>query len=69
MNSATLVLNFPTVAEAERALASLAPDNGEFCTLKLDGASVELQADAASPLGMLRSIDDILGCLRAIGYE
>ncbi len=54
-------------AEALRVRDALAPDNGGHIECEVDGASLTLRAEAGSAMGLLRSIDDALGCVRATG--
>lgn len=57
-------------AEAARtAQASLAPDNEGFLDSRVEGDDLVLTAEADSLMGLLRSLDDALGCLRATGLE
>lgn len=57
-------------AEAARtALAALAPDNGEHLEARVEGDELVLTCGAGSVMGVLRSLDDALGCIRALGHE
>lgn len=57
-------------AEAARtAQASLAPDDDGFLESSVQGDDLVLTARADSMMGLLRTLDDALGCLRALGHE
>lgn len=64
---ATLRIAFATHADAEAAQAVLAPDNGEHLQSRVEGRDLVLTAAAATPMGLLRTLDDALACLRATG--
>lgn len=66
MNTATLRLNLPRAADAQ---AALAPDDDGFLSSRLDGDALVLEATSDSVMGLLRTLDDALGCLRATGIE
>ena len=65
--SARARLEFPTADEARAAMQALAPDNGEFLRASVDGRTLQLEATAATPLGLLRTLEDAITCLRALG--
>jgi hypothetical protein len=54
-------------AEAARLLRALAPDDPGSADLRAEGADLLVAARSASALGALRTVDDVLGCLRAAG--
>lgn len=54
-------------AEAQRVAEALRPDNHGYISCQRDGASLVLEAKAESAMGLLRSVDDALGCIRATG--
>lgn len=51
--------------EAEQLRRSIAADDAGHLTLRVEGATLVVEADSATPLGVLRTLDDVLGCLRA----
>lgn len=65
--TARVTLRFATASEASSAAASLAPDNGDHLRMRVEGAELHLEARAASLMGLLRTLDDALACLRATG--
>lgn len=67
MHAATLSIQYVSATEAQQAGQSLAPDNEGHVTWHVHGTSLILQAKAESVLGLVRSLDDALGCLRAAG--
>lgn len=55
--------------DADVAAHAIGPDNdGHMEAEVVDGVLV-LRAASSSPMGLLRSLDDALGCLRATGIE
>jgi hypothetical protein len=52
-------------AEAERLRRSLAPDDAAQARLGVEGATLLIDASSPAALGLLRTLDDLLGCLRA----
>jgi hypothetical protein len=52
-------------AEAQRLLRSVAPDDPGSVGLTVEGADLALEVRSATALGALRTVDDVLGCLRA----
>lgn len=63
--SAVLRLRCRDSGEAERLRRSLAPDDAAHAVLRLEGATLVVEAGPQAPLGLLRTLDDLLGCLRA----
>ena len=55
--------------EAERARRSLAADGQAHAALRVEGAVLVVEAASGSALGLLRTLDDLLGCLRAAEPE
>jgi hypothetical protein len=51
--------------EADRLRRSLAADDAGHVLLRIEGATLVVEAASASALGALRTVDDALGCLRA----
>jgi hypothetical protein len=66
-HAATLLLWFPDEEGARTALGALAPDNEGHLEARLKGTTLVLSASSATPMGLLRTLDDALGCLRALG--
>ncbi len=67
MNHATIRIHCGSAAEARTLQAALAPDDPGHVRSRMEGAILVLEADADSMMGLLRSLDDALGCLRAAG--
>ncbi len=65
MNQATLRLAVP---DADACAAALAPDNDGHLDVHVADHLI-LEAKATTPMGLLRTLDDALGCLRATGLE
>lgn len=65
--TARVRLRLGSAAEAERLAASLEPDNGGYLSCHLDGDLLVLEAEADGAMGLLRTLDDALGCIRATG--
>lgn len=66
-HTASLRIRFASRTEADRAGRSLAPDNAGHVAWAVDGGDLVLEASADSVLGLVRTVDDLLGCLRAAG--
>ncbi|MGB1697099.1 MAG: KEOPS complex subunit Pcc1 [Thermoplasmatota archaeon] len=66
MRTSDITIPFDSVEAANIALAAIAPDNGDFVEATLQGSELRLRFQSESTMGLLRSIDDVLGCLRAI---
>lgn len=56
-------------AEAGRLLRALAPDDPGGVGLRVEGADLVVDARSPTALGALRTVDDVLGCLRAAGPD
>lgn len=69
MSEATLTLQCASDAEAQALLEALAPDNEGFAAVTRDGTALTIRAESTSIMGLLRSLDDVLGCLRATGMD
>lgn len=67
MHTASLRVRFPSRAEAERAGRALAPDNQGQVAWLVEGDELVLEASADTILGLVRTVDDLLGCIRATG--
>ena len=65
MHRAALTLRFADAAQAERMRASLAPDDDGHLALRVEGASLVLEAESGSPLGLLRTLDESVAQLAA----
>ncbi len=68
MNTATLRLELGAEA-ARTAAAALEPDNDGHLEASVDGDELVLTCESAKVMGVLRTIDDALGCIRALGHE
>lgn len=66
-HTASLRIRFASPQEAQRAGRSLAPDNAGQVAWAAEGADLVLEASADTVLGLVRTMDDLLGCLRATG--
>ena len=66
-HTAGLRIRFASHTEAERAGRALAPDNDGHVAWLAEGSELVLEASGATLLGLLRTVDDVLGCLRAAG--
>ena len=62
---ALLRLRCRDAAEAERLRLSLAADDDGHASLRVEGAVLVVEARSGTALGLLRTLDDVLGCLRA----
>lgn len=67
MHTASLRIRFASHTDAERAGRSLDPDNAGQVAWFVEGPELVLEASGATLLGLLRTVDDVLGCLRAAG--
>lgn len=52
-------------AAAQRLQQSLAADDPEHAACTVEGRDLVLVASAPTALGLLRTLDDVLGCVRA----
>ena len=68
-NRGILRLQFPDRRAAEAARQAIEPDNLGHATCRVEGRTLVVEASAASMMGLLRSLDDVMGCLRATGLE
>lgn len=62
---ATVRLRLRDAAAAQRMARSLAADDPGSAALAAEGRDVVVACSAASALGLLRTLDDLLGCVRA----
>lgn len=67
MHTASLRIRFASHTDAERAGRALEPDHDGQAAWFVEGNELVLEASGASLLGLLRTVDDVLGCLRATG--
>lgn len=65
MNTATVRLALGAGA-ARTAMAALEPDNDGHLEARVEGDELVLSC-SGSVMGVLRSLDDALGCVRALG--
>lgn len=66
-HTASLRVRFASRTEAERAGRALEPDNQGHVAWMVEGNELVLEASADTVLGLVRTVDDLLGCLRATG--
>lgn len=66
-HDATVRIVFSDADAAETARAALEPDNDGHLEAVVEGDALILTASAGSIMGLLRSLDDALGCVRALG--
>ena len=66
MNHAVLRL---AVADANVAMRALEPDDGGHMDSRVEDGVLVLRAESATAMGLLRSLDDALACLRALGDD
>ncbi|HUR67927.1 MAG TPA: KEOPS complex subunit Pcc1 [Candidatus Thermoplasmatota archaeon] len=64
-HEATLRLRFASADEAQRMAAALAPDDDGYLRVRVEGALLVLEAEAEAPLGLLRTLDEVLAQLSA----
>lgn len=67
--NAELRLDLGTPEAVTAAMAALGPDNEGFARMEQDGTVLVVTADADGAMGLLRTLDDVLGCLRALEHE
>lgn len=66
--SATATVRLVLGAEAARtAMAALEPDNDGHLEVRVEGDELVLSCGSGSVMGVLRSLDDALDCVRALG--
>lgn len=61
-----MTLPYGSKQEAETALAAIQPDNDGYVDASVSGSDLVLKFSSETTMGLLRSIDDVLGCLRSI---
>ncbi len=69
MSHAELRLALGSEEAVATAMQALAPDNDGHAGLRADGDVLVVTADSATTMGLLRTLDDVLGCLRALGHD
>lgn len=62
---ASLRLHFDNPAQAMRLVASLAPENEGFVRMRVEGATLVAEAESETPMGLLRTLDEVLATLAA----
>ena len=62
---ATLRLQFDSAEQAARLAASLAPENEGFLRTRVEGAILLAEAESDTPMGLLRTIDEVVSVLAA----
>lgn len=58
-------LQCPDPATAATVLAALAPENGDWVQARVEGSTLLLTAEADSPAGLRRTLEDVLACASA----
>ncbi|HET6399236.1 MAG TPA: hypothetical protein VFH47_06750 [Candidatus Thermoplasmatota archaeon] len=64
---AVLRLRLPDEASAQHALGALRPDDPGTVLLRTEGEVLVVEACSDTTMGLLRTVDDVLACLRATG--
>lgn len=59
-HAATLRLRFASPEQAQRIAESLAPENEGYLRARVEGATLVAEAQADTPLGLLRTLDEVL---------
>lgn len=62
---ASLRLRFSSHEQATRLAASLAPENEGFVRARVEGALLVAEAQSATPMGLLRTLDEVVAVLAA----
>ena len=65
MTRATMRLQFASPEEAQRMADALAPENGAYLSVRVEGSALVAEAAADAPLKLLHTLDDALACLAA----
>lgn len=66
MHSAILRIAYKSRSEAEIAAQAVAPDHNGLVQWKVEDTTLVLNVRSTTTLGLVRSVDDVLGCLRAL---
>lgn len=69
MNTATLRIACRDETEATTLQAAIQPDDGHGVSSRVDGTELVIEASSESIMGIVRGLDDVLGCLRATGMD
>jgi len=64
-HQATLRLRFDSAEQAARLAASLAPDDDGYVRTRIEGDTIVAEATSDTPLGLLRTLDEVLATLSA----
>lgn len=64
-HQARLRLHADSAEQALRLAASLAPDDDGYVAVRVEGATIVVEASAAAPMGLLRSLDEVVAVLAA----
>lgn len=64
-HKATMRLHFDSPKQAAHLAASLAPENEGFVRARVEGSSIVADAEADTPLGLLRTLDEVIAVLAA----
>lgn len=62
---ASLRIRMRDAAAAQRLVRSLAADDAGSAAILAEGRDVIVACSAATAMGLLRTLDDLLGCVRA----
>ncbi len=65
--TARVRIRLSDAGEAERVRAAIVPDNDGYLECEVDGSTLILRAEAGTAMGLLRTVDDAIGCVRATG--
>lgn len=68
MHTAGLRVRCTSRAEAERLGRALEPDHEGHVAWLVEGDELVLEASSETVLGLVRTVDDLLGCVRAAGF-
>jgi hypothetical protein len=63
-HEATLRLAFASTDEAREMADAIAPENEGFVSTRIEGTVLVVEARAQTPIGLLRTLDDVLVCLQ-----
>ena len=63
--SADVRIRLRDAAAAQRLARSLAADDAGSAAVAVDGRDLVVTCSGATALGLLRTLDDLLGCVRA----
>ena len=66
MNRAVLSIAYPDARQAGEAARSLAPDGEGFADFWTEGKTLVVEARSEGAMGLLRSLDDVMACLRSL---